>query len=236
MIALVFRYEVRDPEEFARIYGPDGEWARFFRQGTGFIGTELLHDVLEPERFLVIDRWDSIDAYNAFLVAFRDEYMRRSDEARFYDIQEFHFGTFENVWDDRVRSRRTMTLPAGGAATTPSACTCRCPSRTPERIRGVLPLRRTSPGRPGDRPRRARRGRARRSGRPACDVVRVPSGDGADLRPLPAAGPINTELLIRASSTGARPSPAHRRGDHRRRRSAWPSARRRCCTCRSSTS
>ena len=58
---------MREPEEFERVYGPDGDWAQFFRTGRGYIGTELLHDVEEPERFLVIDRWESIDAYNAFL-------------------------------------------------------------------------------------------------------------------------------------------------------------------------
>jgi len=35
VIALVFRYEARDPEEFERAYGPEGEWAHFFRQGRG---------------------------------------------------------------------------------------------------------------------------------------------------------------------------------------------------------
>ena len=38
MIALVFRYEVRDSEEFERVYGPEGEWAQFFRAGRGYIG------------------------------------------------------------------------------------------------------------------------------------------------------------------------------------------------------
>ena len=100
MIALVFRYEVRDPEEFARAYGPEGEWAQFFRQGQGYIGTELLHDVEEPERYLVIDRWESANAYNAFLAANNDEYLRRSDESRFHFVQELRFGTFENVWGE----------------------------------------------------------------------------------------------------------------------------------------
>ena len=47
MIALVFRYEVREPDEFVRMYGPEGDWAQFFRQGRGYIGTELLRDVDE---------------------------------------------------------------------------------------------------------------------------------------------------------------------------------------------
>ena len=100
MIALVFRYEVRDPEAFADAYGPEGEWAHFFRRGQGYIGTELLHDVEEGDRYLVIDRWESIEAYNAFLAEHRDEYLRRADESRFHYLQELRFGTFENVWSD----------------------------------------------------------------------------------------------------------------------------------------
>jgi heme-degrading monooxygenase HmoA len=98
VIALVFRYEVRDADAFEDVYGPEGEWAGFFRSGEGYIGTELLHDVEEPDRYLVIDRWESADAYNEFLASHQTEYMRRSDEARFHYIQELRFGTFENIW------------------------------------------------------------------------------------------------------------------------------------------
>jgi heme-degrading monooxygenase HmoA len=98
VIALVFRYEVRDPESFERAYGPEGDWAQFFRRGRGYIGTELLRDVEEAERYLVIDRWESAEAYNAFLAENDDEYMRRADESRFHYLQELRFGTFENVW------------------------------------------------------------------------------------------------------------------------------------------
>jgi heme-degrading monooxygenase HmoA len=99
VIAHVFRYEAHDPDEFVRAYGPEGDWAQFFRRGRGYIGTELLQDVEEPERFLVIDRWESVDAYNAFITEHQKEYLRRSDETRFYYVQELRFGTFDNVWN-----------------------------------------------------------------------------------------------------------------------------------------
>jgi heme-degrading monooxygenase HmoA len=98
VIALVFRYDVHEVEAFEAVYGPEGAWAQFFRSGEGYIGTELLHDVEEPDRYLVIDRWESADAYNAFLAAHQEEYLRRSDEARFHYSQELRFGTFENIW------------------------------------------------------------------------------------------------------------------------------------------
>ena len=100
MIALVFSYEVRDTEEFERAYGAEGEWAQFFKQGQGYIGTELLRDVEAPGRYLVVDRWESADAYNAFASEQRDEYMRRVDDTRFYYEQELRLGTFESVWQE----------------------------------------------------------------------------------------------------------------------------------------
>jgi heme-degrading monooxygenase HmoA len=97
MITLVFSYEVRDAEEFERVYGPEGEWAAFFRQGPGYAGTELLRDVEAPDRYLVIDRWDSAGAYNAFVAEHREEYMRRVDETRFLYGSELRLGTFETL-------------------------------------------------------------------------------------------------------------------------------------------
>jgi heme-degrading monooxygenase HmoA len=98
VIALVFSYEVRDTAQFEAVYGPEGEWATFFAGARGYIGTELLRDVEQPGRYLVIDRWESADAYNAFASERGEEYMRRVDETRFMYDQELRFGTFENVW------------------------------------------------------------------------------------------------------------------------------------------
>jgi heme-degrading monooxygenase HmoA len=100
VIALVFRYEARDADQFERVYGPEGDWAQFFRLGRGYIGSELLRDLEEPERYLVVDRWESADAYNAFLAEHEDEYLRRSEESRLHYVQELRFGTFENVWSE----------------------------------------------------------------------------------------------------------------------------------------
>jgi heme-degrading monooxygenase HmoA len=98
VIALLFSYEVPDPGDFERVYGPDGDWSQFFKSGRGFIGTELLRDVEHPGRYVVIDRWESPEAYNVFVATNREEYMRRVDEAGFLYEQELRFGTFESVW------------------------------------------------------------------------------------------------------------------------------------------
>jgi heme-degrading monooxygenase HmoA len=98
MLVIVFSYEAREPEQFERVYGPEGEWARFFRRGRGYVGTELLRDVETPGRYFVIDRWDTAEAYNAFVAEHSAEYMTRVDDTRIYYDQELRLGTFENLW------------------------------------------------------------------------------------------------------------------------------------------
>ena len=98
MLALVFSYDARDPDEFERVYGPEGEWAEFFRRGRGYVGTELLRDLEVAGRYLVVDRWETKEAYRAFVDEHREEYMRRVDETAFHYEQELRLGTFESVW------------------------------------------------------------------------------------------------------------------------------------------
>ena len=79
-MVIVFEYEVEPTERdrFEQVYGRDGEWAAFFRGGDGYLGSELYRSEQDPSRYLVIDRWASADAYEAFLEANRAEYDRRS--------------------------------------------------------------------------------------------------------------------------------------------------------------
>ena len=98
MLALVFVYDAPDPDEFERAYGPEGEWTAFFRGNAGYVGTELLRDVETPGRYLVVDRWETREAYQGFVDAHRDDYMRRVDETAFHYEHELRLGTFETVW------------------------------------------------------------------------------------------------------------------------------------------
>jgi heme-degrading monooxygenase HmoA len=98
VIALVFAYETDDKALFQEVYGASGAWAAFFRDAQGYVGTELLLDVEQTGRYLVVDRWESAEDYNRFVEEHRDEYMRRVDETAFAYRQELRLGTFENLW------------------------------------------------------------------------------------------------------------------------------------------
>jgi len=66
MHVVLWRFRVRPGREaeFEAAYGEDGIWARFFRSGAGFLGTELLRGT--DGTYLTIDRWDSLAESRAF--------------------------------------------------------------------------------------------------------------------------------------------------------------------------
>src|SRR4051812_30908879 len=99
MIAVVFEYEAEEggADAFARAYGPEGEWARFFDGAGGYLGTELWTSLEEAGRFLVVDRWESAEAHDGFLDANREEYERRSREAVSLYRSETLIGSFQRV-------------------------------------------------------------------------------------------------------------------------------------------
>jgi heme-degrading monooxygenase HmoA len=73
---VAWAYEVR-PEMvsvFERTYGTDGDWARLFRSARGYLGTELFRSVDAPGRFLTIDEWESLAAYEIFRARFAAVY------------------------------------------------------------------------------------------------------------------------------------------------------------------
>jgi heme-degrading monooxygenase HmoA len=96
-LAAVFEYKVElaGAEAFEAVYGSDGEWARFFAPGDGYLGTELLRSAdAETVRYLVIDRWRSAAAYDAFLDAHADEYGSRNEAAKRLWRKERTLGRF----------------------------------------------------------------------------------------------------------------------------------------------
>lgn len=73
---ILWTYEVK-PEAaavFERTYGSDGEWARLFRSARGYLGTQLFHTVGTPGRYLTIDEWESLAAYDIFRARFAAAY------------------------------------------------------------------------------------------------------------------------------------------------------------------
>jgi heme-degrading monooxygenase HmoA len=96
-----FRVHPEHAAEFARQYGPGGEWVSLFRQAPGYIDTWLLRDRTDPFRFLTIDRWESAQAHAAFRASFAREYAELDARCAHLTVEESPLGDFEEA--SRVR-------------------------------------------------------------------------------------------------------------------------------------
>ena len=95
MIALVWRFEVRDAERarFERAYGPDGDWARLFARADGFRGTELFR--ADDGSYLTMDVWRSRADFDAFLDTHRPDYEALDRETEALTRCEHRIGEYE---------------------------------------------------------------------------------------------------------------------------------------------
>ncbi len=80
--------------EFESHYGPEGTWAQLFRRGTGYLGTELLKDRADPQRYLTVDRWSSHEAWLRFRDRFAAEYERLDRELEGLAARETPLGEY----------------------------------------------------------------------------------------------------------------------------------------------
>ena len=66
LIVWQFRPAPGREAEFRRAYGSDGPWVSLFRKAEGYRESTLAQDTSDPDRFLVLDSWDSEPSFAAF--------------------------------------------------------------------------------------------------------------------------------------------------------------------------
>ena len=96
MHVIVWRFEAA-PErrlEFEREYGPEGAWAAFFRQGRGYVGTELFRSTTADE-YVTFDIWSSEADFEAFRTACRDQYADLDRRMEALTRREERLGSFQ---------------------------------------------------------------------------------------------------------------------------------------------
>lgn len=80
--------------EFESRYGPEGDWTRLFRRGAGYLGSELLQDRAHPQRYLTVDRWESLEAWREFRSLFAADYDRLDLELEGLAAREVPLGEY----------------------------------------------------------------------------------------------------------------------------------------------
>jgi heme-degrading monooxygenase HmoA len=89
-----YRVDAEHRDEFARRYGPDGDWARLFARAEGYEGTQLLRDARDPSAWLTLDRWRDAAAWQAFLAGHAREYAALDQACDSLTIEEFDLGDY----------------------------------------------------------------------------------------------------------------------------------------------
>jgi heme-degrading monooxygenase HmoA len=97
MFIVIWEFEIKNNSQasFERVNGPNGEWAKLFKRGEGYLGTELVRDLANPQRYLTIDRWVSQADYDAFRQKWRNEYEAMDQRGEALTASETKIGSFE---------------------------------------------------------------------------------------------------------------------------------------------
>ncbi len=94
MILWEFHVKPGREERFEQAYGPEGNGARFFGQGSGYLGTELDRDLQKKGRCLPADYWTSQTAYESFREQRLEEYRALDQKCGALTERETALGTF----------------------------------------------------------------------------------------------------------------------------------------------
>lgn len=94
VIVWEFRVRQEKVDEFSEKYGPEGNWARFFRGSKGYIRTELVRDVSDHFRFLTLDYWKTEEEFSEFRERNLAEYKRLDREFEGLTERETRLGAF----------------------------------------------------------------------------------------------------------------------------------------------
>jgi len=97
--AYIWEFTVKEgcESQFEQSYGPEGDWARLFRRGTGYLRTELYRDIADSGRYVTVDHWISKEACDTFRNAWGDEFQALDEACEALTRHEKHLGSFASL-------------------------------------------------------------------------------------------------------------------------------------------
>ena len=76
------KVKFKEMDKFGQFYDPKGEWVKFFSQANGYEGTEVLESGEGDNIFLVIDHWESEEAFNEYVKSRKADYDLLKEKAK----------------------------------------------------------------------------------------------------------------------------------------------------------
>ena len=98
MYVIIWQYRIKSgcENEFENVYGPQGDWVKFFRNGVGYVGTDLLRDGTQKDRYLTLDYWRNGSDYELFREQNRAEYEEIDRRCERLTTEEIQIGLFDS--------------------------------------------------------------------------------------------------------------------------------------------
>lgn len=94
--AYIWQYAIEPTHRAAYLeaYKPDGEWAELFSRDPAYIGTVLLQDDEDEDRYVTIDYWNSKADRDAFRRRFSNEFESLDSRCEAFTKEEQFLGDF----------------------------------------------------------------------------------------------------------------------------------------------
>jgi hypothetical protein len=99
MFLVLWVYDVKPGFEsrFERVYGPDGDWAQFFRHDPNYRETRLLRELSRPNAYMTLDVRESQSAYEKFQQQNREAYLTLDRSCEALTLREKRLGSFDET-------------------------------------------------------------------------------------------------------------------------------------------
>jgi heme-degrading monooxygenase HmoA len=107
MIEIIWEFLVKEEArgQFELAYGPGGAWSKLFAQCPGFRGTTMLRDTKNPQRYLMVDLWDSAGQQEQAVIDHQAAYLELEAVFAEWTESKTEVGTFSVRAEATVRPR-----------------------------------------------------------------------------------------------------------------------------------
>ncbi len=76
------KVKFKERDKFDQFYDPKGDWVKFFSKSADYIGTDVLESGEGDNTFLVIDEWQSEEAFTGFVKSRKADYDLLEEKAK----------------------------------------------------------------------------------------------------------------------------------------------------------
>lgn len=99
MFYIIWEFQVNPNQitEFEEVYGSQGTWAKLFMKSKNYHGTTLIKDNANTNRYLTIDCWSAVSAFDQFVKQFSKEYDELDYLCEQMTLSEKKVGVFEKL-------------------------------------------------------------------------------------------------------------------------------------------